>query len=306
VIAARALAAVWRARRAFLPPFIAVALAVLAGAAAAQQAIPPLRQHVTDTASMLSAPERSRIEQQLVDWEAKTGNQMAILIVPTTQPESIEEYSIRVAEAWKIGKKGKDNGVLMLIAKNDKKLRIEVGYGLEGNVPDVIAKRIIAEVITPQFRQGQFASGIEAGIAKIEAYATGADALPPPPPTPTRPASQRSPGMDWGSLIPFLLVGTVVLGGVLRRIFGTFVGGLVGGGIAGAAGFVLTSSLLLAGGVAVVVALLLMVVMAFSGARSGIWIPGGFGGGGFGGGGGSDWSGGGGSFGGGGASGSWE
>src|SRR5574340_907947 len=128
--------------------------------AVADVAVPPLKSRVTDLTGTLSANEAVQLEQKLAAFEEKKGSQIAVLIVPTTQPETIEQYAIRVAEAWKLGRKGVDDGVLLLIAKNDRTLRIEVGYGLEGVLPDAIAKRIIDELIVPAFRQGDFAAGL--------------------------------------------------------------------------------------------------------------------------------------------------
>jgi uncharacterized protein len=208
-----------------------------------------------------------------------------------------------VAEAWKVGKKGKDNGLLLLIAKNDKHVRIDVGYGLEGDIPDVIAKRIISEVIAPAFKQGNFYAGIDAAVDKLEGLAARTETMPPPARTA---AKHGSSGWDWTSIIPFALFGLIAFGGLLRRVFGTFFGGVVGGGIATAVAWFVAGSLVIALGIGVVVAIVLLLTMGLGGSLGrGVWMPGG--GGGWGGGsGGGGWSGGGGGFGGGGASGSWE
>src|ERR1700712_686589 len=152
------------------------------------QPIPALAGRVNDSSGTLAADERQALEAKLAQWEASTGNQLAVLIVPTTRPESIEEYSLRVAEAWKIGHKGSDNGALFLIAKNDKKMRIEVGYGLEGSLTDVTARRIIGDVVAPLFTQGQFAAGINAGVDQIIKVVGGE------PVTTARPAKRQSSG----------------------------------------------------------------------------------------------------------------
>ena len=144
--------------------FASIALLFSAFLAIADVAVPPLKARVTDLTGTLSASEANQLEQKLAAFEAKKGSQIAVLIVPTTQPETIEQYSIRVAEAWKLGRKGIDDGALLLIAKQDRTVRIEVGYGLEGVLPDAIAKRIIEETIVPKLRQGNFAGGINAGI----------------------------------------------------------------------------------------------------------------------------------------------
>ena len=131
------------------------------------QPVPPLQARVTDLTGTLSATERQALEAKLADWEARTTNQLAVLIVPTTKPEAIEQYAIRVADAWKIGQKGKDNGAILLVAKDDKQIRLEVGYGFEGVLTDLTSRRIIAETIAPLFSKGQFAAGISAGIDRI-------------------------------------------------------------------------------------------------------------------------------------------
>jgi uncharacterized protein len=130
--------------------------------------IPPLSTRVTDTAGVLGASARQELEAKLVAFEQATGGQLAVLIVKTAEPETIDQYGIRVGDAWKIGKKGKDTGAILIIAMKEKKLRIETGYGWEGALPDVEAKRIIREVITPFLKQNQFAQGISAGIDKIQ------------------------------------------------------------------------------------------------------------------------------------------
>ena len=259
--------------------------------------VPPLTSQVTDLTGTLSPSDRQALESKLHDWEARTGNQLVVLIVPTTAPEPIEEYSLRVAEAWKIGQKGKDNGALFLIAKDDRHMRIEVGYGFEGVLTDVTSRRIIGETVAPYFKQGQFAQGINAGVDRIiEVIGSGE-------PLPAEPARRAAPrhSFDYGNLFIILLVAVPIVGTILRSIFGNIGGSTIGAGVAGAIAWFLAGSLLIAGGVAVVA--FIIIVFSMFGGRGGGWIPGGSGGG-FGGGGGG-FSGGGGSFGGGGASGDW-
>src|SRR4029079_441803 len=165
--------------------FRAIAIVALtsAGIAVAQPAwestseglapIPKLTARVTDVTGTLSAAEKSALEAKLADWEQRTSNQLVVLMVPTTRGEPIEGYSLRVAEKWKSGRKGQDNGALFVIAKDDRKMRIEVGYGLEGVLPDVIANRIIRENRAPAFREGKFADGINAGVDRIIATVGG-------------------------------------------------------------------------------------------------------------------------------------
>jgi uncharacterized protein len=267
--------------------------------------VPPLTSAATDQTGTLSASERQALESKLRDWEARTTNQLAVLIVPTTAPEPIEQYTLRVAEAWKIGQKGKDNGAILLVAKNDKRIRIEVGYGLEGVLTDVTSRRIIAENVAPEFSKGNFAAGINAGVDRIIAVVDAGEPLPALTPQ-RKTAPPRH--FDFGTMLIVLLVAVPVLGSVLRSVFGKLGGSLVGGGIVGAIAWFVASSLLIAGAAAVIG----FIVMLFTGLSGrggpGIFIPGGgggFGGGGFGGGGGG-FSGGGGSFGGGGASGGWN
>jgi uncharacterized protein len=263
--------------------------------------VPPLTSQVTDLTGTLSSSERQALETKLHDWETRTGNQLVVLMVPTTAPEPIEEYSLRVAEAWKIGKKGKDNGAIFLIAKNDKHMRIEVGYGFEGVLTDVTSRRIIAETVAPYFKQGQFAQGINAGVDRIiEVIGSGE-------PLPAEPARRAAPrhSFDYGNLFIILLVAVPVVGTILRSMFGNIGGSAIGAGVAGVVGWFIAGSLLIAGGVAIVA--FVIIIFSMFGGRGVGWIPGagGFGGGG-GGGGGGGFSGGGGSFGGGGASGGWD
>jgi len=270
------------------------------------QPIPPLSAHVTDLTNTLSPSDRQALEAKLSNWEAKTTNQLAVVIVPTTKPEAIEEYSIRLAEAWKIGQKGKDNGAIFLIAKNDKQMRIEVGYGLEGDLTDVASRRIIGDTVAPLFSQGKFAEGINAGVDRIMAVVGGTDTAAPPPP-PRR--AKGSGGFDIGTLALIALVVVPALGAILRSIFGNVGGSLAGGAVVGGAVWLFAGSILFA----ILGAIIALIVIAFSslgGGRGvpGMMLPGGFGGGGFGGGGfgGGGWGGGGGGFGGGGASGGWR
>src|ERR1700748_2982229 len=135
-------------------------------AAFAQVAGPPLSGRVVDQTGTLSSDDIASLTQKLKDFEARKGSQVAVLIVPTTAPETIEQYSIRGADAWKIGRKKVDDGAILLVAKNDHKLRIKVGYGLEGALTDVTARRIINEAIAPRFKEGDFAGGISEGLTR--------------------------------------------------------------------------------------------------------------------------------------------
>jgi uncharacterized protein len=269
--------------------------------------IPPLTTSVTDLTHTLAPAEAAAIAAKLADWEARTTNQLAVLIVPTTQPEPIEAYSLRVAEKWQIGRKGNDNGVLLLVAKDDRKMRIETGYGLEGTLTDLTSRRIIAESIAPHFRNGKFAAGIDAGVDRIIAVVAEGKPLPP---RQTGDAARKSGGrFDFGMLLLILFLVVPVVGGILRAIFGKLLGSTIGAGIVGAAAWLVASSIVIAIGAAIVAFAVMIFAgagSALSGRRGGISLPtgGGWGGGGLGGGGG--WSGGGGTFGGGGASGGWD
>ena len=270
--------------------------------------IPPLRARVTDLTQTLSASEQQALDQKLAAWERDSGNQMVVLMVPSTKPEPIETYSIRVAEAWKVGRKGQDNGVLFLIAKDDRKLRLEVGYGLEGVLTDVTARRIIAENVAPLFRQNQYLAGINAGVDRVIAVVGKGEPLPPP--KQAAKSRQGVGGFDFGTLLIVLLVVVPVVGGILARIFGKVLGSGIGGGAVGAIAWFVGGSLIVAGiaGIIGFFVMLLFGGVGGIGRRGGGWVPipggGSWGGGGFGGGGGG-FSGGGGSFGGGGASGGW-
>ena len=268
---------------------------------------PASAERVTDLTETLTPADTQALVAKLAAWEQKTGNQLAVLIVPSTQPEPIEAYSIRVADAWKIGRKGQDNGALLVVAKDDRKLRIEVGYGLEGSLTDVTSKRIIADTIAPLFRQDQFAQGINAGVDQIIAVVDKGEPLAAKPPP--KPTSSRGGGFSLEMLLIVVFVVVPVLGAILRRIFGKVLGSAVGAGIVGAGAWVVAGSLL----IAVIAGIVALVVLLFTGAAGGlanrgggVWIPTGGGGwGGGGGGGGGGFSGGGGGFGGGGASGNW-
>ncbi len=303
--------------RALRALFLLVTLALLVPTGAAQTAggwesgtdglapIPALAARVTDRTATLSEAERAALESKLAAFEAQTGNQLVVLMVPSTKPEPIEAYTLRVAEAWKIGRKGADNGALFVMAKDDRKMRIEVGYGLEGKLTDVQARRVIADDVAPLFRAGRYAAGLDAGVDRIIAT-LGPEAAAPPAAAPAR----RAHGFDLQTMLIVLFVGVPVLGGILRGVLGRAIGSTVGAGIVGAGAWFLAGSIIIAG-IAAVVALVVMLSMGLGGAlgrRGGMYIPtGGWGGGGGGGGfsSGGGFSGGGGSFGGGGASGGW-
>jgi uncharacterized protein len=282
-------------------------------AASADVAVPPLSGRVVDQTGTLSPGDIDRLTQILKGFEERKGSQVAVLIVPTTQPETIEQFSIRVADAWKIGRKKIDDGAILVVAKNDRKLRIEVGYGLEGALNDVTAKRIIDEIITPKFRSGDFAGGISDGVARILRVVDG-EPLPAPA-LQRQQQQQQSSDLTWllNPLNPFTIIGILVLGGIFRGIFGRLFGSLTTGGLIGLVAWFIFGSLIVSALAAIVASAFTMfsdsITAPAPGGRGG-WSGGLSSGGGWSSGGSSSsdsggFSGGGGSFGGGGASGSW-
>jgi uncharacterized protein len=284
--------------RHWLARSLAILLLLFAGIACAQeqQPFPALGSRVNDGVGVLSAADKTRLDAKLAALEQEKGAQLAVLIVPTTQPETIEQFGIRVAEAWKLGRKGIDDGALLLIAVNDRALRIEVGYGLEGALNDATAKRIVSELMVPPLKQGNYVGAVDAGLDAMIAVVRG-EALPAP--------RERGRGADsvfdsLESMAPFLFALVFLVGGVLRAIFGRFIAAGIIGTVAGVIVWLFVSSLIAAG----IVALLAFVFTLSARVGGGGLGGGGFSsrGGGFGGGG---FSGGGGGFGGGGASGRW-
>lgn len=269
-----------------------------AGLAGAEdlQPIPQLTAPVTDLSGTLSADQRGQLIAKLAAFEAQKGAQIAVLLVPTVKPEAIEQYSIRVAEAWKLGRKGVDDGMLLLIAKQDRKLRIEVGYGLEGALNDATAKRIVSETITPRFKQGDFYGGIDAGLDVI-IKVVGGEALPPPKAKSGGGSTTASNGDNFETLLIAGFILVFVVGGILRAIFGRFLAAGIIGGVAGVIASILLSSMI----VAVLIGVAVFIFSLIFGRGGGGWSSGG----GSWGGGSGGFSGGGGSFGGGGASGDW-
>lgn len=272
--------------------------------------VPPLRARVTDLTGTLDVRQREALEQTLAEFESRKGAQIAVLMVPTTQPETIEEYAVRVEEVWKLGRKGVDDSVLLVIAKNDRRLRLEVGYGLEGVLPDATAKRIIDNDIVPRFKENDFYGGIRAGVDRVMRVVEG-EKLPPPATHGPAPSGGFDPG--WLFIVFFFVV---IAGSILRSLFGRFVGSGLAGAAAGAFGWLVAGSLF----VVVVAALIGFFFTLLAGNGGGYrrrgwgggpwvggggWSGGGWSGGGLGGGGGGGFGGGGGSSGGGGASGSW-
>jgi uncharacterized protein len=279
-------------------------LVLLCGTAQAEVAVPPLKQRVTDLTATLDAAQIQALDSRLAAFESGKGAQIAVLMLPTTQPETIEQFGIRVAEAWKLGRKGVDDGVLLLIAKDDRKLRIEVGYGLEGALNDATAKRIVAEIISPYFKRGEFYAGIDAGVGAIIKVVEG-EPLPAPAPR----SATHSFGDNMSNLQTLFAAGIFIfmLGNlVLRQFFGQLPSGLIVGGLIGGLAWVLLASMVWAGLVGMIAFVLSLLFGA--GGRSGSGTSGysGWGGGGSSGGwSGGDFGGGGGGFGGGGASGDW-
>jgi uncharacterized protein len=262
--------------------------------AGAQVPVPALTGHVIDQTATLSSEQKTDLEQTLQTFEAGKGSQLVVLIVPSTTPEAIEQYALRVAEQWKLGRKKVDDGAILVVAKNDRALRIEVGYGLEGALNDATSKRIISEIITPFFKQGDYYGGITAGVSQIIRVVDGE-----PLPEPSAKAAQGNPELQ--QYFPILLLLALAIGFVFHAVFGKVGGALATGSVIAVITwfFVGALSIALAAGM---IGLLLSLVSGTSIGR-GLLLAvlmggrGGSGRGGFGGGGGG--------FGGGGASGRW-
>jgi uncharacterized protein len=282
--------------------FIVALVVVWAWQAAAEVAVPPLTGRVVDQTGTLTSGDIAALNQKLKDLETRKGSQIAVLIVPTTQPETIEQFSIRVAGAWKIGRRKIDDGALFVVAKNDRHLRIEVGYGLEGSLTDVTTKRIIDEEITPKFKAGDFAGGISAGIDRMIKVIDGE-----PLPLPAPPHWQDSGTLDASGLLnPFVLFGLFITGAFLRAILGRLAGATAIGVVAAFVAWFVAGSIV----AALLVGAIAFVLFMFGDGNMSTGPSGRYGGGWSGGGSSrsSDsggFSGGGGSFGGGGASGNW-
>jgi uncharacterized protein len=290
--------------------------------------VPALSARVIDQTGTLGAGQRQALETRLADFERATGTQLVILMVSTTAPEDIAAYAQRVGDQWKIGRRDVGDGLLLVVAKNDRRVRIEVAKTLEGAIPDLAAKRVIDRAITPAFRAGDFAGGLRAAVDEL-AGLVRAEKLPPPASAPDGWSSAHSGsargaerGLQWDDLGLFFFIGVPVIGAVLTAMLGRKLGALATGGAAGGLAWLFGGSLLLAAAAAVLALVLVGVLGIGSAGRRGgggrggwgggppiIFPGGGWGGGGGrwggGGGGGGFSSGGGGDFGGGGASGNW-
>jgi len=259
--------------------------------AGAQVSVPPLRGHVTDQTGTLTEEQKASLEQTLTALEARKGSQLAVLMLASTAPQAIEQYALRVAEQWKLGRKKVDDGAILVVAKDDRTVRIEVGYGLEGALNDATSKRIISETIVPRFKSQDFYGGIAAGIGQIIRVIDG-EPLPEP---------ARQPAGNIGDVrqyAPILFILALAVGGVLRAALGRVPGALVAGGAVAVIAWFFVGAL----SIALVAGVIALFVTLLGGGMGGRGLGGYYGGGGRGSGG---FSGGGGGFGGGGASGRW-
>jgi uncharacterized protein len=272
--------------------------------------VPELRSRVIDQTGTLDAAQQAALESRLATFEARRGTQIVVVLVPTTQPEDIADYTQRLGDAWKIGRQDVGDGVLFVVAKNDRRVRIATSKTLEGAIPDLVARRIIEQAVTPALRRNDFAGGIEAGIDQIMARVSGENL-----PLPEAGSAPEDAGFAPMDLLIFLVFAVPMFSAVLRSLFGNKLGTLLTGASAGAIAWVLTAVVWIAVGaglLAMLAALFFQMLPSMPssgrGRRGGDWGGGGFGGGSHGGGwsgGGGFSSGGGGNFGGGGASGSW-
>ena len=270
--------------------------------------VPDLTARVIDQTATLDVQSRAAIEAKLAGFEQSKGSQVVVLMVPTTAPEDIADYTQRVGDAWKIGRRDVGDGVLLVIAKNDRRVRIATTKTLEGAIPDLMAKRVIDQAITPAFRQGDFAGGINAGVDQILALISG-EGLPAPKVV-SRNTGEIGQFSSVSDLLIFMVFAVPIVSSVLRGLFGNKMGTLLSGVGAGGLAWLLTYVIWIAIGaglLAMVVALFMQLTPTVSrsgrGGRGGGWGGGSIGG--FGRGGGGFGSGGGGNFGGGGASGGW-
>lgn len=216
-----------------------LALASALGAVRAEVPVPALKARVTDLTGTLSVQQKSELEARIAAYEQRRGSQIAVLILPSTKPEEIEQYSMRVAEAWKIGRKGVDDGLLLTVAKDDRRLRIEVGYGLEGAIPDSAASRVIEERIVPRFREGDFYGGIRDGVDQLIRLAEG-ERLAPPPAGRAREAGLREYLLSNPAYLMMLAFFVVpIVGAILRGMLGRFGASLAFGAMFGGLGWFL-------------------------------------------------------------------
>lgn len=271
--------------------FLVALLLGWAFAEAAEVPVPPLTGRVVDLTGTLTSGEIASLTRKLEDFEDRKGSQIAVLMVPTTQPETIEQFSIRVADAWKVGRKNIDDGAILVIAKNDRHVRIEVGYGLEGTLTDATTRRIIDEDITPKFTNGDFYGGISAGLDHMMRVIDGEE-LPAPEPGHWK-NSPPSDNID----VPGLIFVVLIVSGILRAVLGRLVGSAATGVLVGVLAWVVAGSLPISVILGVTAFLLAFIIGVFAMPGSGAYSGGRSRDGGF--------SGGGGGFGGGGASGNW-
>lgn len=283
----------------------------LAGLGLAQtvQPLPELRARVMDQTGTLDAGALAALEARLATFERERGTQVVVLMVASTAPEDIADYTQRLGDAWKIGRKDVGDGLLFVIAKDDRRMRIAPAKSLEGAIPDVLARRILDQAVAPAFRQGDYAGGIGAGLDQILARITGEN-------LPLADAPAQAEGLPLQDLFIFAVFALPILSAVLRGLFGNKLGSLLTGGAAAGMAWHLTAVFWIAAGAGVIglfLSLIMQVLPAASGGRSGRGGHWGGPGGGWGGGSGGSWggggggfrSGGGGNFGGGGASGGW-
>ncbi len=270
---------------------------------AAPVPVPALKSRVTDLTGTLNSGQCQQLEGTLQQFESTKGSQVVVLIVPSTGEETIEQFGIRVADVWKIGRQGVNDGAILLVAKNDRTLRIEVGRGLEGALPDATASRIINEIIVPFFKKGDFSGGIEAGVGRILKVIQG-EPLPAPA------AGMNRKNSKIGDFFPLLFIGVPIFFSFLGLLISRLLAGVIGGGIMGVATYLFTGALVMGLMIGVFFFVIIILIASAKGATGGIGSGGGglsSGGGGWSSGSSSSgsFSGGGGSFGGGGASGRW-
>ena len=294
MIAGRGFGKTFQAGRALLAAGLLTCALGWSALGAAQVAVPPLTGHVIDQTGTLTAEQKAALEQTLAAFEARKGSQLAVLMVASSAPEEIEQYALRVAEQWKLGRKKVDDGAILVVAKNDRAMRIEVGYGLEGALNDLTSKRIISETILPRFKSQDFYGGITAGVEQVIRVVDG-EPLPAP--------SART-GQSIGDVqqyAPMLFILALVVGGVLRTKLGKVPGSLVTGGVVAVIAWFVVGAI----SMALLAGVFALFVTLMGGGMHGRGLGGYYGGGGRGGGRGGGFSGGGGGFGGGGASGRW-